>query len=94
MKPIALPPKPRFMTPCNRCGICCQMSLCPIAEIVYSGAEAPCPALRIEPDGKATFCGLMRAEEMAGLPRTIAGLLGAGKGCTMADELPGGEPIR
>lgn len=42
---------------CNNCGLCCQRSLCTLAEITFPDAEAPCPALRMGPDGSS--CGLV-----------------------------------
>lgn len=65
--------KPAHGAECNRCGVCCTRSLCPLAAMVIGGLTAtaivlgeeelpemdgPCPALLPKPDG--TFgCGLV-----------------------------------
>jgi len=50
-------PKPKFTEPCNGCGFCCATELCELADHVFPGAVAPCPALEIE-DGR-TWCGMI-----------------------------------
>lgn len=79
-----LPPKPRFGTPCNHCGLCCHLSLCRVAEDCFPSWEAPCPALTIL-DGKA-LCGLVMMERATGVDPVIQKILGVGAGCTMEDE--------
>jgi len=76
--------KPRYGTPCNHCGICCQLELCHIAEIAFSGQSAPCPALQKCADGY--LCGLVAVEKSAGMELKIAKSLGIGCGCSMPDE--------
>lgn len=49
--------KPPYGSPCNSCGLCCRMEICPLGEIVFPGALAPCPAL--EADGDRQVCGLI-----------------------------------
>lgn len=87
--------KPRHGEPCNRCGLCCFMSLCPLAQAVFqrSFEPGPCPALRGGP-GEAA-CGLVqepalyREGEAPALSAAAALLIYAGKGC---DSRIGGEP--
>jgi len=79
-----LPPKPKFDSPCNNCGLCCQLELCKAAELAFPEAVAPCPALR-HVDGKA-LCGLVLMEVQKGLEPVLQRLLGIGTGCSMRDE--------
>jgi hypothetical protein len=51
-------PKPPFGAPCNRCGYCCQKSLCLLGTAVFGDRAGPCPALETGPDGVSTACGL------------------------------------
>ena len=78
-----LPAKPRFKEPCNRCGLCCSLEICPAGKIAYPDAVAPCPLLKIE-DGKAT-CQLVEVEIKHNLEPVIQRALGIGEGCTMED---------
>lgn len=50
--------KPAYRDPCNGCGLCCKLELCVLAESIFPGAVAPCPALEWE-DGRA-WCGMVR----------------------------------
>ena len=50
--------KPPYGSPCNACGLCCAVSICPLGQIVFPRAAAPCPALEREPDGRMR-CGLV-----------------------------------
>lgn len=71
---------PAFGSPCNGCGLCCKLEVCRIGKMVFGEAQAaPCPALEKE-DGRY-WCGIVRAEEKAGLPKMAADALGVGKGC-------------
>lgn len=81
---LGLPPKPSYSSPCNHCGLCCTLSLCPVAEQAFPGESAPCRALVIE-DGKAT-CGLVTVEDAAGMDGMIRRVLGIGCGCSMPDD--------
>jgi hypothetical protein len=91
--------KPAHGAPCNSCGRCCAVQLCPLGEVVFGYAEGPCPALSPAAGG-ALVCGLMlepgrwapgRAlrRGRAVLARAAAILCGAGHGCDMAAP---GEP--
>lgn len=97
----ALKDKPPHGAPCNRCGLCCMATLCPLAQHVFRRSErGPCPALTRDADG-LSVCGLI-AEPMKharvvamthGVEATGAAaavLNGAGTGCDARFE---GEPI-
>lgn len=50
--------KPPHGAPCNRCGICCLATLCPLGQRLFGGELGPCPAL--EPaEGGAFACGVV-----------------------------------
>jgi len=74
--------KPPFGSPCNHCGLCCRLELCPVAVIAFPNANLPCPALTDE-----NRCGLVLAELAAGMEPLVANGLGIGSGCSMDDEL-------
>lgn len=71
MKPGFLAPagtlekKPTHGAPCNRCGLCCQATLCIVAARVFKGVAlprgghiaGPCPALSHDDTG--SVCGLV-----------------------------------
>lgn len=60
-KAIRLPllSKPLYGSPCNGCGLCCQLSLCEVAEAALPPhIQAPCPFLEYELG--RTWCGLAR----------------------------------
>ena len=83
---IKLPDKPKFNEPCNRCGLCCSLFLCPVGEIAFIGASSPCPALKISPDKKSTYCELFVAESVFDLEsKILSEALGIGVGCSMED---------
>lgn len=79
-----LPSKPRYGSPCNGCGFCCQMQICWIGEKAFPGAVAPCPGLRVTPE--RTYCSLVEAEIESGLPPILQLILGIGFGCDSRDE--------
>src|SRR5262245_6460254 len=85
--------KPPFGDPCNHCGICCTLELCPIAEEHFPGAPLPCPALEYH-DGFFR-CGMVsrpsyhlgakfNADEI--LSPLMARAIGIGQGCGCPDE--------
>lgn len=45
---------------CTRCGLCCIVSLCPLATHVFQRPKdpGPCPALRLDAEKKSS-CGLV-----------------------------------
>lgn len=94
--------KPPHGQPCNRCGVCCEVSLCPLGAHVFQMPETlgPCPALMGEP-GVSTSCGLVvEPEWWAPLLVALYGkdvmsqaasvIVSAGDGC---DARINGEPI-
>lgn len=102
MKPAILAPKgarerkPRHGQPCNRCGLCCMATLCPLAAQVFGREIGPCPALEpmtVFPSGVTEYrCGLtadpmrwrMKAALLHGVKamrEAAAHLIGAGTGC-------------
>ncbi len=76
-----LPPKPREGERCNGCGICCAVEVCTIGKAAFPGAPAPCPALKLAPDGSRTYCLIVQVEAESGRPTILADALGVGKGC-------------
>ena len=90
--------KPPHGAPCNRCGLCCIASLCPLAQHVFRKELGPCPALSYDADGSR--CGLvddpMRHARLTTMrngveaTRTAAKhLIGSATGC---DARINGEP--
>ena len=79
-----LPAKPRFMQKCNGCGLCCSVEICPIGELAFPGAAAPCPGIVFK-DGR-TFCALVLAEKDSGFPPIVAMMLGIERGCDANDD--------
>ena len=105
-KPMAMLPrgtlakKPAHGAPCNRCGVCCLITLCDLGQHVFGHKLGPCPALRQPPGGDAV-CGLtVEPEAFAPRRAMIAGkatlrdaalvLIASGVGC---DARCNGEPI-
>lgn len=91
--------KPPHGAACNRCGVCCMATLCPLGQALFKGEAGPCPALVPTVDGYG--CGVVadparyrpaRAlSKGAGALRAAAALLiGSGTGC---DARINGEPI-
>lgn len=69
--------KPPHGAPCNRCGLCCIGTLCPLAAWVFRGDLfperpyiGPCPALERDEDGFAV-CGLVADPGKHALSHTI-----------------------
>lgn len=106
MKPGFLAPrgslslKPRHGQPCNRCGLCCMATLCPLGEAVLGRRAGPCPALRGTigdarcglVEDPAAFVGVRRVMEAGGtavLREAAVLLIGSGTGC---DARMNGEP--
>lgn len=84
---VILPTKPHYGEACNRCGLCCALEVCEAGAMAFPGAPAPCPALKLTPDRKGTYCEIVAMEEAAGMERLIANALGIGDGCGMEDEV-------
>lgn len=96
--------KAPYGSPCNRCGLCCKASLCPVAEAKYGRTEGPCPALELDGDGPGYRCGMMagpmRFAPIRSLPlgpdrlrETLAILIGSDTGCDARTEEEG-DPVR
>lgn len=87
-------PKPRYMEPCNGCGLCCKQEHCKIAMLAFRSPgehdkSLPCTFLR-EKDGRY-WCSMVISEaaNIDRLPnnrKIIAEALAVGVGCTMTDE--------
>jgi hypothetical protein len=64
MKPAFFAPKgtldnkPPHGAPCNRCGLCCVGSLCPLGSHLFRRELGPCPALEYMADGRSA-CGVV-----------------------------------
>jgi hypothetical protein len=72
--------KPAHGAPCNRCGLCCFVSLCDLAAALHNRRQGPCPELRW--DEKGSRCALIERSE--GKMREAAKLLiNSGNGCDM-----------
>ena len=79
--------KPAFGSPCNNCGVCCRLHLCPIAETLFQRHTGPCPALiegkgcglMIEPDRWSPIRAALHGSGK--LSQAAALILGAGAGC-------------
>lgn len=57
--------------------------------MVFTDWSAPCPALTVD-----QRCGFVVAEATAGMEPVIAGALGIGMGCSMADQDTTDEAIQ
>lgn len=75
--------KPKFSTPCNRCGYCCAMERCWISIQAFGEGPGPCPGL--EWDGPQAACGVLRAVPPLLQPK-VAYALALGRGCDAADD--------
>lgn len=81
--------KPRFGTPCNGCGVCCQQEVCRVGVVAFGARPGPCPALQWH-QGRF-WCGLVLAEyegrrqEMLELP-LLDQALAIGRWCDAADD--------
>jgi hypothetical protein len=77
--------KPPHGAPCNRCGLCCMATLCPLAQHVFGHEQGPCPALSFNPEG--SVCGLV--DDPMRFARTITTKNGTGKTSAAAAHLIG-----
>jgi hypothetical protein len=90
--------KPKFGSPCNGCGICCQLQRCHYSVLIFGDGPGPCPAL--EDDGERTWCGILRnpmsyadepiyrlpAKQIGEFQAAFASALAIGSGCDSSDE--------
>lgn len=85
MKPLvpiprgALDHKPPHGAPCNRCGVCCMVTLCKLASPIFGFEIGRCPALLQKRDGSYE-CGLV-ASTTSPLKEAALLIIGAGDGC-------------
>lgn len=82
--------KPPHGAPCNRCGLCCIVTLCDLGRHVFHrprGGAGPCPALSFDADGSR--CGLVDSGTVSGR-EAAKWLIGSGTGC---DARINGEPV-
>lgn len=63
--------KPPHGSPCNRCGLCCMATLCPLARKVFGFEVGRCPALVWSPDNLEAACGLV-VDPMRYAPTSVA----------------------
>lgn len=78
--------KAKYSEPCNRCGVCCALSLCPAAEMAFPTKTAPCPALFWDEDGGPASCGLVLVEKHFTGGDLVTRSLGIGCGCSCPDD--------
>ncbi|MBI3446272.1 MAG: hypothetical protein HY055_13170 [Magnetospirillum sp.] len=81
------PPKPEFGAPCNGCGVCCALELCPLGILRFGRIAGPCPAL--DWDGERYVCGLLLRRTRGWSRRLVARWIAAGKGCDCRAEIDG-----
>jgi hypothetical protein len=97
----AAPPKPAVGAPCNGCGVCCAVVLCPVGMAIFRRRQGPCPALAWDNADAVYHCGLLVAprQYLRWMPswlaspwrRWMARAISAGKGCdayVTAEALP------
>ncbi|MGF3025589.1 hypothetical protein ACQVP2_22525 [Methylobacterium aquaticum] len=89
--------KPPYGSPCNNCGQCCRLELCPLGHELFGTWDGPCPAHERTADGFG--CGLVlnpqryrparaMARGRTALSQAAVRLIGSGAGC---DALGDGE---
>lgn len=80
-----IPLKPAFGTPCNGCGVCCEIEVCGLGVEVFGEILGPCPAI-VKRDGRF-WCGVVEAatKKDVAFGGWFAWRLGIGRGCQMED---------
>jgi hypothetical protein len=64
----------QFQNPCCRCGFCCIVETCPVAQFMYNiDKNYPCPELDYDPETMEATCNLNGKADV-----------GIGTGCCMA----------
>lgn len=92
--------KPPHGASCTHCGLCCEATLCDLAQHVFGHEQGPCPALERDADGKSG-CGLVNhpdrwlpvravVQGVRRMSEAALHLIGAGQGC---DARFNGEPV-
>jgi len=83
--------KPAHGSPCNRCGQCCQATICPLGQNIFGRKLGPCPALSFDAERKSC-CGLVAnpmayaiaitlEHGVAAASEAAISLIGSGTGC-------------
>jgi hypothetical protein len=81
------PAKPVLGQPCNGCGVCCALSVCPLGRLIYWQIHGPCPGSRWVAELRRYQCSLLdRHQDFAREQRTLVGrwvsrAIAAGRGC-------------
>jgi hypothetical protein len=93
------PRKPPEGEPCNGCGVCCALELCPVARLRFMHRFGQCPALTWSPEQVRYHCGLLTnpSRWLPGIPkfaeasvqRLMARWISAGSGCDCEVEAQG-----
>jgi hypothetical protein len=84
----AAPVKPALGAPCNGCGVCCLVELCPLGIVRYQRRRGPCPALRWLNDERRYACGMLLDVAHNPLVRWWVGRsIAAGRGCDSSAKL-------
>lgn len=90
----AAPDKPLPGAPCNGCGVCCQVELCPLGILRYFRRAGPCPALHWVADVKHYRCGLLEKSRNPLVRWWVKRFIAAGNGCDSTALLdPGSEVV-
>lgn len=76
-------PKPLYGDACNRCGLCCLVSPCAVANVLLNQYEGACQAIRRDGLG-GWVCGFATEHPSAAVREAAAVATGAGVGCDMA----------
>lgn len=84
MKTKTTPEKPIYGSPCNGCGYCCLAETCAIGNLAFPDHGGVCPALVMD-EGRF-FCGIVLAEQAAGIEPKVYEALGIGRGCCSDDR--------
>ena len=81
------PAKPMSGQPCNGCGVCCALNVCPLGRLVYFKIHGPCPGSHWIDELRRYRCSLLdgRQDPVRGQPtlvaRWVSRAIAAGRGC-------------
>ncbi|MBI1891103.1 MAG: hypothetical protein HYS18_10680 [Burkholderiales bacterium] len=81
------PSKPRVGMPCNGCGVCCMVELCPLARLRFLRFKGPCPALRWREEDGRYVCGMLADARHPLIRLWVRRYIAAGIGCDSTYEL-------
>lgn len=82
----AAPPKPSEGEPCNGCGVCCALELCPPGIVRHLRRQGPWPSLRWDAAATRYVCGLL-ADRRGWSARVVGRWIAAGEGCDCGVEV-------